>query len=257
MSIYEFYCYPWAGVDQLTGQSLYLIDKSSYDYYSYDDNSQLVFDEDVYNQQIETARAEGTLVEYDGKLYTTNPNYAGRVSSGTSLPTVYGSFGTNLTWKGLSVGALFTYSLGGKTLDSNYASYMSVGDSPSALHVDMLKAWQQAPEGMTADSPNRIDPNGVPQANTYLGMYSTTGWSTRFLTSSDYLVFKNLNVSYELPRKWTAPLQLKSLNVGVSIDNLFTLTKRTGMNPQQSFSGTQGTTFVTARVYSFQLTARF
>lgn len=97
----------------------------------------------------------------------------------------------------------------------------------------------------------------MPQANTYLGMYSTTGWSTRFLTSSDYLVFKNLNVSYELPRKWTAPLQLKSLNVGVSIDNLFTLTKRTGMNPQQSFSGTQGTTFVTARVYSFQLTARF
>ncbi|MDE7343057.1 MAG: hypothetical protein K2N19_03455 [Muribaculaceae bacterium] len=110
---------------------------------------------------------------------------------------------------------------------------------------------------MTAESPNRIDPNRIPQANTYLGAYSTSGWSTRFLTSSDYLVFKNLNVSYDLPRKWVNKLQLSNLNVGVSIDNLFTLTARKGLNPQQSWSGGQSTTYVTARVYSFQLTARF
>ena len=30
-----------------------------------------------------------------------------------------------------------------------------------------------------------------------------------------------------------------------------------GLNPQQSWSGGQGNTYVTARVYSFQLTARF
>ena len=255
-SIYEFYCYPWVGVDQLTGQSLYRIDKNSYDYCSYQ-GYDLVFDEDVYNSNIESARAAGELVEIDGQLYTTNFNYAGRVYSGTALPTVYGSFGTNLSWKGLNVGALFTYSLGGQVLDSNYASYMRVSDSPSALHVDMLKAWTEAPEGMTADSPNRIDPNGTPQANTYLGGYSTCDSSTRFLTSSDYLVFKNLNVSYDLPRKWVNKLQLSNLNVGVSIDNLFTLTARKGLNPQQSWSGGQSTTFVTARVYSFQLTARF
>ena len=257
LSVYEFFCYPWAGVDQLTGQSLYLIDKNSYDYCSYDENYNLIFDEDVYNQNIETARQEGQLVEYNGQLYTTNYNYAGRVKSGTSIPTVYGSFGTNLSWKGINLGALFTYSLGGKTLDSNYASYMIVGDQPGALHKDMLNAWTQAPEGMTADSPNRIDPNGVPQANTFLGGYSTSSWSTRFLTSSNYLVFKNLNISYDLPSKWMKAIQVQNLNVGVSIDNLFTLTKRKGLNPQQSWSGGQGNTYVTARVYSFQLTARF
>ena len=52
-------------------------------------------------------------------------------------------------------------------------------------------------------------------------------------------------------------IQVQNLNVGVSIDNLFTLTKRKGLNPQQSWSGGQGNTYVTARVYSFQLTARF
>lgn len=256
LSLYEFFCYPWVGVDQLTGQSLYLIDRNSPDYCSYQ-GYDLVFDEAKYNQQVEAARENGQLVEYNGQLYTTNYNYSGRVTSGTAIPTVYGSFGTNFRWRDLTLGALFTYSLGGKTLDGNYASYMSVSDSPSALHKDMLNAWTEAPAGMTADSPDRIDPNGVPQANTYLGMYSTSSLSTRFLTSSNYLVFKNLNISYDLPRKWVDAIQLQNLNIGVSIDNLFTLTKRKGLNPQQSWTGSQGTTYVTARVYSFQLTARF
>ncbi|MDE6559541.1 MAG: TonB-dependent receptor, partial [Muribaculaceae bacterium] len=77
------------------------------------------------------------------------------------------------------------------------------------------------------------------------------------LTKSDYLVFKNLNVSYDLPRKWVTPLQLQNINIGVSIDNLFTATHRTGMNPQQSYTGSQTQTYVTARVFSFQLGARF
>lgn len=256
LSIYEFYLYPYAGVDQLTGQSLYEIRKDSYSYYTYSGDD-LVFSEDQYNTMIERCREEGTLVEYGGKLYTTDPNCAGLVKCGTSLPTVYGSFGTNLSWKGLTVSALFTYSLGGKTLDSNYASYMMVADQPSAIHKDMLKAWTEAPAGMTADSPNRIDPNGVAQANTYLGSRSTTSYSTRFLTSSDYLVFKNLNIGYDLPRKWVNTLQMQNLNVAVSIDNLFTATRRKGMNPQQSFAGGQSTSYVTARVFSFQLTGRF
>ena len=256
-SIYEFYLYPWAGVDQLTGQSLYLIDKNSYDYCQYNDNYELVFSEELYNQNIETARQTGELVEIDGKLYTTNYNYAGRVESGSSLPTVYGSFGTNLTWKGITLGALFTYGLGGQTLDSNYAGLMGIGNSPTALHEDLLKSWTAAPEGMTADSPNRIDPNGIPQVNTNRSGYNTFDSSTRFLTSSSYLVFKNLNIGYDLPRKWVNALQMQGLNIGMSIDNLFTATKRTGMNPQQSFSGSQTNTFVTARVFSFQLTGRF
>ena len=256
-SIYEFYVYPWAGVDQLTGRSLYEIDRNSYDFCQMNEDYQLIFSEDLYNQKIEQAREAGELVEIDGKLYTTNYNYAGRKVAGTSLPTVYGSFGTSFSWKGLTLSALFTYSLGGQTLDSAYAGLMGISNTPTALHKDLLNAWTEAPAGMTADSPNRIDPNGIPQINTDRSMYDTFGASTRFLTSSDYLVFKNLNIGYDLPRKWVNTLQMQALNIGLSIDNLFTLTKRTGMNPQQSFSGSQENTFVTARVFSFQLTGRF
>ncbi|MDE5924175.1 MAG: SusC/RagA family TonB-linked outer membrane protein, partial [Muribaculaceae bacterium] len=257
-SIYEFYMYDWAGVDQLTGQSLYEVHRDSYDFQAYDPATQsYYFDEATYNSTIANARNEGALVEYNGKLYTTNASYAGRVLSGSALPTVYGSFGTTLSWKGINLSALFTYSLGGKTNDQVYAGYMSIPDQPSALHVDLLNAWTAAPEGMTADSPNRIDPNGIPQANSYTSSNSNNTSSNRWLTSSNYLVFKNLNVSYDLPRKWVQPLQLQNINIGVSIDNLFTATRRRGMNPQQSYTGSQDQTYVTARVFSFQLSARF
>lgn len=256
-SIYEFYVYPWAGVDQLTGRSLYEIDRNSYDFCQMNENYELIFSEDLYNTAINNAREDGELVEYNGKLYTTNYNYAGRVVAGTSLPTVYGSFGTSFNWKGISLSALFTYSLGGQTLDAAYASFMTIGNTPGALHKNLLGAWSEVPAGMTADSPDRIDPNGIPQVNTDKSMYDTYSASTRFLTSSDYLVFKNLNIAYDFPRKWVKALQMQGLNIGMSIDNLFTVTKRKGMNPQQSFSGSQTNTYVTARVFSFQLTGRF
>ena len=81
--------------------------------------------------------------------------------------------------------------------------------------------------------------------------------SDRWLTSSDYLVFKNLNVSYALPQKWVRALDMNQLSIGFSVDNLFTITARKGMNPQYSFSGGQSLNFVTARVFSFQINAKF
>lgn len=256
-SMYEFFLTPWAGVDQMTGQSLYEIDKSSYDFYTYDANGNFVYDEATYNSYISQARDNNALVEYNGKLYTTMPQFAGRVLAGTSLPTMYGSFGTNLSWKGINVSALFTYGIGGKVLDDVYSGLMTIADNPGAIHVDMLNAWNEVPEGMTVDSPDRIDPNGVPQANTILYANSVGASSTRFLTSANYIVFKNLNVSYDLPMKWVSALKLQNINIGVSIDNLFSSARRKGLNPQQSFSGSQTNYYVTPRVFSFQLSARF
>ncbi|MDE6271731.1 MAG: SusC/RagA family TonB-linked outer membrane protein [Muribaculaceae bacterium] len=257
-SIYEFYLSDFAGVDQLTGRSLYQVHPESFEFQSFDEATQTYrFNESLFNSTLDEARADNSLVEIDGKYYTYNPTWAGKILAGSPLPTVYGSFGTTLSWKGINLSALFTYSLGGKTNDQNYAGYMNVGDTPSAIHKDMLNAWKEAPEGMTADSPNRIDPHGVPQANKEYNSNSNSTESNRWLTSSNYLVFKNLNVSYDLPRKWVAPLQLQNINIGVSIDNIFTATRRKGLNPQQSYSGSQDQTYVTARVFSFQLSARF
>lgn len=254
-SLYEMYTYEWAGVDMATGNSLYAMNPESPDFYYYDDANNYVFDEDYYNSMVADAQAAGAYVEIDGKAYTNRTQYAGRKVLGTSLPTVYGSFGTNLSWKGINLGLLFTYSLGGKSWDSNYQSLMAVsmpGTSGYAIHNDVLKSWTSA--DATAD--HVINKDMVPVANTTLSSYNNAG-SSRWLTSNNYLVFKNLNISYDLPVKWVSALKMQNINLGVSIDNVFIATKRKGFNPQYSFNGGQGAYYVPSRVFSFQLNVKF
>ena len=99
-SAYEWYTYHFAGVDQMTGSSLY----------------------DLDTQKESAANAAGALVEINGTKYTTNSAFAQREWAGTALPSVYGSFGSNLRWKDLSLSVLMTYSLGGKIMDASYQS---------------------------------------------------------------------------------------------------------------------------------------
>ena len=212
----------------------------------------------MWKNNVENAKNAGALVEINGKTYSTQSAYATDGWHGSAIPTVFGSFGTQFSWKGINLGLLFTYSLGGKVYDSAYSNLMSVNDLKSNYHIDALKAWNGVPEGMTETSPNRIDPNGIPQNNSVY-VQDNNATSTRFLTNASWLVLKNINLSYNLPQAWAQRLQLQNINIGFSADNLFTVAGRKGLNPQQTYSGLQSNNagFVTSRVYSFQLTAKF
>lgn len=276
-SIYEMYTYEWAGVDKTTGNSLYSMEPNSPDYYTYDENNVLQYDQAYYDSQVLAAKQSGHYFEIDGKGYTDRTQYAGRKIMGTSLPTVYGSFSTNLSWKGFNLGLLFTYSLGGKTYNSVYAGLMSPSsDNPSALHKNVLNSWTSAPAGSTPHEvitevnpnndkikyltyvlkPGDIDPDGVPVFDNQLSSYNNAS-SSQYLVSSNYLSLKNINLTYDFPKKWVNRLSLSNINLGVSIDNLFLITRQKGMNPQYGFAGGQGNYYVPARVISFQLGVKF
>ena len=235
-SIYEFYTYHFVGVDQLNGNSLYTIDP----------------------EKAESAANAGAVATINGTDYTYDTTYAKRDWAGSALPDVYGSVRTNLEWKGLALNALFTYSLGGKTMDGTYQSLMSTNTASSAdaLHKDMLNSWREAPAGMTESSADRIDPNGIPTINIDRSSYNNAT-SDRWLTSSSYLVMKNLSLGYSLPKRWLKPLGVEGLTLTAGVENLFTITSRKGLNPQYSFSGGSDNTYVTARVYNFGLNVRF
>lgn len=236
-SIYEFYTYHFEGVDQLTGTSLYTLDP----------------------EQKVKAEEAGALVNINGQDYATATSYAQRKWAGSALPTVYGSISSALSWKNWNLNMLFTYSLGGKTYDGSYSSLMGVSESGaagSAYHKDIFNSWNGAPAGMTETSPNRIDPNGIPRIDYYKSS-DLNATSDRWLVSSSYLVFKNLSLSYELPKKWMKNLGIEGLMLNAGVENLFTLTARKGLNPQYSFNGGSDDTYVTARVYNFGLTVKF
>ena len=236
-SIYEFYTYHFEGVDQMTGTSLYTLDPEKRD----------------------KAVEAGALATINGTDYATTTAYGKRDWAGSALPTVYGSVSSALSWRNWDLNMLFTYSLGGKTYDGSYRSLMGVsesGASGSAYHKDILKSWKEAPAGMTETSVNRIDPNGTPRVDYYKSS-ELNDTSDRWLTSASYLVFKNLSISYNLPKSWLKSMKLEGLSLTGGIENLFTVTARKGLNPQYSFNGGSDDTYVTARVYNLGLTVKF
>jgi len=130
--------------------------------------------------------------------------------------------------------------------------------SGSALHKDALKSWNGVPEGMTETSANRIDPNGTPLMDYNLSTYNNAT-SDRWLTSASYLVFKNISLSYNLPKSLLTPLNgaISGVTLNAGVENLLTITGRKGMNPQYSFMGGYDDTYVTARVFNFGLSVNF
>ena len=95
----------------------------------------------------------------------------------------------------------------------------------------------------------RIKKDGIPQINSSLSS-DNNAVSSRWLTSADYLVVKNLTLAYLLPQTWVKPMGLQSVGVNVSCENLWTFAARQGMNPQQSFAGGQANYLVTPRIFS-------
>mgnify|MGYP004429507381 FL=1 len=240
-SMYEWWLTQFVGVDQMTGNSLYEIDYDKY----------------YIGEAVEgkTEMPEANLVQIGEQYYTTNASIARKNWSGNALPNYYGAFSTSLKWKNLSLSALLTYSVGGKMYDTSYASLMATGTVPHALHKDVLKSWSAVPEGMTENSPNRIDPNGIPILDANMSIYNNAA-SNRFLKDASYLSMKNVTLAYSMPASWIRRLDVNSIELNLSIENGFYLTKRKGLNPQESFDGSTNNKFVSPRIFSLGLTVK-
>jgi TonB-linked SusC/RagA family outer membrane protein len=166
---------------------------------------------------------------------------------GTAMPKVYGGFGTALQWKGFDVALNFSYQVGGLVYDYGYASVMT---SPGAtfggnIHKDLLNAW-------SADNTS----SNIPRLNA--GDASQNGLSDRFLASASYLNLQNVNVGYTLPRRLTTPVGVESLRVYASLENVWYVSARQGLDPRYSFTGaTNNQTYSPIRTISGGLTIQF
>ena len=253
-SRYEFFTYTWEGINTANGCSLYKFDDEKYFFTASDGN--------VIGSNSGTEIKGDNLnaiVMINGTPYSYLTTYAKKEFHGSAIPSAYGGFHFTVTWKNLSLYTLFTYQLGGKVMDSNYSSLMSASGTPYSLHKDVLDGWTYE----KATSENAIDPDGIPQLNNAPLIPGTSiepdlnSTSSRWLTSASYLILKNLNLTYNLPKSLIRKIDLEGVAVTIACENLFTKTARKGMNPQQNFAGTQSNTFVTPRVFSVGLNVKF
>ena len=94
------------------------------------------------------------------------------------------------------------------------------------------KCSSAKPESLLA--PQNAGSN-IPRFQTsYTGMTST---SDRWLTDASYLTLGNITLGYTLPKNLLKKAQIESLRVYVVADNIYTWSKRQGLDPRQDLTG--------------------
>lgn len=159
------------------------------------------------------------------KTVTGNYNEATSVLLDASpTPKVNGGITTNLSWKGLALNANFTFSAGAKIYNSMRAGALDRdGERPSQPAMQLADGWSRWEKpGDIATHPQLIAGGN--------NMASST--STRYLESGDYFKMKSITLSYTFPKKWLKPLHVENAVISLSGENLFTITKYSGQDPE-------------------------
>ena len=197
-SLYDAYMYKYAGVDS-EGRGLY---------WKHNDE---VKDE---NGNITTPASDETTTVFSD---------ATRYELGTTLPKLFGGFGTSLNAYGVDFSVQCSFQLGGKYYDGNYQQLMWTQSSAGqAWHRDVLKAW--TPENTNSDIPRMDGDTQVAQSAV-----------DRFFISSNYLSINNVTLGYTLPATWTQKIRISSLRVYVAGENLAVFSARKGVDPRNTF----------------------
>ncbi|MFA5462470.1 MAG: TonB-dependent receptor [Dysgonamonadaceae bacterium] len=155
------------------------------------------------------------------------------VTNETSVPKVFGGFGTTLRAYGVDFNINLSYQIGGKQYDGTYARFMSSPTGSSTgynFHADVLDSW--TPENKSNEIPRFM-----------FGDTYSAGASTRFLTNASYLNIENINLGYTLPVQLTKEAHVNSIRIYVSAENVYYWSKRKGFDPRQSYSTTTNATY--------------
>ncbi len=157
---------------------------------------------------------------------TSNYSAASQYYNSSSLPDLYGGLTNTFNYKGFSLSFLIAYSLGGKVLDQDYLFLLGTGTSAGRpFATEMQHHW--TPENTKTD---------VPKLTTIQTNWTQT--SSRFLYDASYARLKTVNLSYNLPKSLMERAHLNNVQVYLQGENLFTLYKHKGLDPEQSVGGT-------------------
>lgn len=214
MPIYTYYMSKSAGVDPATGAQLY---------WAYDKDE-----------------AGNITREYVTDDYSTATKC--KYYQGSRIPKLYGSIGTDLSWKGLSLSILTTYSLGGKIYDGLYESGMDLMYISSTWHKNQMRRWQKP--GDITDVP-RVEIGQSYAAN------------DRFLIDASYFAIKNITLAYSLPKAWMNKIGIDAIKVFASADNVALFTHLNGMDPQYNFTGGTNYDYSPNKTYTIGLEVNF
>ncbi|MGL5938390.1 MAG: SusC/RagA family TonB-linked outer membrane protein [Phocaeicola sp.] len=206
-------------------------------------------------EEIAAHNKEGKLIQPNAKpgdLKFIDANNDGiindndRVYMGSYAPKYTFALNGSLSWKNFDFSVMFQGVAGNKIFNGTKVMTYPT-DQGFNLSTDLLDSYSYNPASniprLTMSDENKN--------------YSTV--SNFFLEDGSYLRLKNLTIGYTFPQAWMNKLGCTGSNLRfyASGENLFTLTKYSGMDPEVGRNGLDGGKYPISRVFNFGLNLNF
>lgn len=146
-----------------------------------------------------------------------------QVKVGNSTPRWFGGFNTVLNWKGFQLYARFDYALGFWTMDVASPWYNGCGQGTYNATTDVFDTW--TPDNTGAKYPKYVYADQLGKANYFRN-------STLFSYRGDYLAFREVSLSWSLPKTLLNRIRLQNITLSVTGQNLGYLTAAPTNTPE-------------------------
>lgn len=176
----------------------------------------------------------------DDKSITT----ADREIVGYTDPKGYGGISTTLSYKNWSLDLAFNYVYGNDVFNRSYHEYtLGAGFGFQNMMSDALNRWN-------------VDNTGGDIPRAHANNLDRMLISSRLVQDGSYLRLKTATLNYRFPKALLSKVSISDLALFVSGENLFTLTKYKGSDPESVGSG-YNETYPNAKAFTFGINLSF
>lgn len=170
---------------------------------------------------------------------------------GNCLPDFTYGIGNTFTWKGLSLYVFFD-GVHGKDILNEFKYNVVPGGVATYNNITRdayYNAWR--PENGSNKHARLINQSACQEP-----------LSTYFVEDGSFIKLRTLSLSYNLPAKVCRPIRFEGLKISFTVNNVYTWTKYTGLDPDitssnPTFPGMDRMSYPVGRTYSFGIIANF
>ena len=219
-STLALYGLEWAGVEDATGKNMWFI------------NDDKVTKSDLM---------------VDGRPATYDYTDANDVILEDMNPSVYGGINTDLTWKGINLGLVFTYRLGSHTYNA-----AAKDNNDGGYYWERIMSNLAYEESWTPDNTDAIYPQRIAW-----DLEDTNQKSSMHLNDGDYIRLKTLSLGYTLPKNIVSKVKLSNARVYFNATNLLTFAACDEYDPEVCAYFTRGWEMPQGKTFTFGVELSF
>ena len=215
---YNLYIYKYAGVDKASGLPMYWHRVTEQDVTKNDHGGRY-----ASYKQGENVK---TLVADDASLY----------EAGSVTPDWIGGLTFNFRYKNFDASAQFAYQLGGLFFSTEYGN--GIYRSGSVSVTSEMPSTDLIGKTFGEDNTDAYFPIQWWNATYYDGTtFGSWKYTDMALFSASYIKCKNIQIGYTVPKSLLSKINMSSMRIYASADNLFYVSAKKGVDPSMSLLG--------------------